>query len=220
MKLNIPRQFPCNMKSVTYKLVEFFVLFIVFPISLALKYAIQIKLILGFLGFLYVLYVLLKVNKNTFKIDETVHWKRFWKRTLIKFVLIVIITTLFVWFTNKDALFNVVLNKPWLWLIILFVYAFLSVYPQELIYRTFFFQRYENLFKNENLFLFVNAIVFSLGHIFFRNTLVIVLTFLGGLLFAFTFTKTRSTLLVSIEHAIYGSWLFTVGMGNMLGFPS
>jgi membrane protease YdiL (CAAX protease family) len=208
------------MKSVTYKLVEFFVLFIVFPISLALKYAIQIKLILGFFGFLYVLYVLLKVNKNTFKIDETVHWKRFWKRTLIKFVLIVIITTLFVWFTNKDALFNVVLNKPWLWLIILFVYAFLSVYPQELIYRTFFFQRYENLFKNENLFLFVNAIVFSLGHIFFRNTLVIVLTFLGGLLFAFTFTKTRSTLLVSIEHAIYGSWLFTVGMGNMLGFPS
>ncbi len=208
------------MKSVTYKLVEFFVLFIVFPISLALKYAIQIKLILGFFGFLYVLYVLLKVNKNTFKIDETVHWKRFWKRTLIKFVLIVIITTLFVWFTNKDALFNVVLNKPWLWLIILFVYAFLSVYPQELIYRTFFFQRYENLFKNENLFLFVNAIVFSLGHIFFRNTLVIVLTFLGGLLFAFTFTKTRSTLLVSIEHAIYGCWLFTVGMGNMLGFPS
>lgn len=208
------------MKSVTYKLVEFFVLFIVFPISLALKYAIQIKLILGFFGFLYVLYVLLKVNKNTFKIDETVHWKRFWKRTLIKFVLIVIITTLFVWFTNKDALFNVVLNKPWLWLIILFVYAFLSVYPQELIYRTFFFQRYENLFKNENLFLFVNAIVFSLGHIFFRNTLVIVLTFLGGLLFAFTFTKTRSTLMVSIEHAIYGCWLFTVGMGNMLGFPS
>jgi len=27
-------------------------------------------------------------------------------------------------------------------------------------------------------------------------------------------------LLVSIEHAIYGCWLFTVGMGSMLGFPS
>jgi hypothetical protein len=25
--------------------------------------------------------------------------------------------------------------------------------------------------------------------------------------------------LVSIEHAIYGNWLFTVGMGQMLAFP-
>lgn len=62
--------------------------------------------------------------------------------------------------------------------------------------------------------------MFSLGHIFFRNTLVLVLTFFGGLLFAITYSKTKSTLLVSIEHAIYGSWLFTVGMGDMLGFPS
>ena len=47
-----------------------------------------------------------------------------------------------------------------------------------------------------------------------------VLTFLGGLIFAITYYKTKSTLLVSIEHAIYGCWLFTVGMGDMLGFPS
>jgi hypothetical protein len=47
-----------------------------------------------------------------------------------------------------------------------------------------------------------------------------ILTFIGGILFAFTFKKTKSTLLVSIEHAIYGCWLFTVGMGEMLGFPS
>ncbi len=75
------------------------------------------------------------------------------------------------------------------------------------------------LFNSNMLFLFVNAIVFSLAHLFFKNTLVVILTFLGSLLFAFTFNKTKSTLLVSIEHAIYGSWLFTVGMGSMLGFP-
>lgn len=68
--------------------------------------------------------------------------------------------------------------------------------------------------------MFLNAIVFSLGHIFFKNSLVIILTFLGGILFAITFNKTKSTLLVSIEHVIYGCWLFTVGMGAMLGFPS
>jgi len=103
---------------------------------------------------------------------------------------------------------------------ILFIYSFFSVYPQELIFRTFYFQRYECLFQNKNLFIFINATVFALAHLFFKNSLVIVLTFLGGLLFAFTYKKTKSTLLVTIEHAIYGCWLFTVGMGEMLGFPS
>jgi membrane protease YdiL (CAAX protease family) len=103
---------------------------------------------------------------------------------------------------------------------ILFIYSFFSVYPQELIYRTFFFQRYESLFRSNLVFTLVNAAVFSLAHIFFKNTLVMLLTFIGGILFALTFKKTKSTLLVSIEHAIYGCWLFTVGMGAMLGFPS
>lgn len=148
------------------------------------------------------------------------NWKGFWRETFIKFLIVSFVTTLFVWKTDASALFEVVLNKPKLWLFILFVYTFLSVYPQELIYRTFFFQRYEGLFKSKVLFIFVNGILFSLGHLFFKNILVLILTFIGGIAFAMTYKKTNSTLLVSIEHALYGCWLFTVGMGNMLGFPS
>ena len=121
---------------------------------------------------------------------------------------------------DKSNLFIVVKTKPSLWIMILFIYSFFSVYPQELIYRTFFFQRYESLFRSNLVFILLNAVVFSLAHIFFKNTLVMFLTFIGGILFALTFKKTKSTLLVSIEHAIYGCWLFTVGMGAMLGFPS
>ena len=208
------------MKSVTYKLIEFFIIFIVLPTSFALKYPWQIKLSLGFLGFLYAVYILLKVEKNKFKVASNLNWKYFWKQTLFKFVIIVIITTLFVWITNKENLFEVMFNKPKLWVFILFVYSIFSVYPQELIYRTLYFQRYETLFRSKSLFIFVNAIVFSLAHLFFKNTLVLILTFLGGILFALTYNKTKSTLLVSIEHTIYGCWLFTVGMGSMLGFPS
>jgi membrane protease YdiL (CAAX protease family) len=113
-----------------------------------------------------------------------------------------------------------VLNKPLLWLAILFIYSVFSVYPQELIFRTFFFQRYEVLFKSKALFIFINAIVFSLAHLFFRNTLVLLLTLFGGILFGFTFYNTKSTLFVTIEHAIYGCWLYTVGMGSILGFPA
>jgi len=192
----------------------------VFPITISIDFHIWIKFLIGISGFIYVIYVLLKVEKIKFKISRTIKWRRFWKTTLLKLLLIAFITFLYVWFTDKNQLFVVVKSKPLLWVVILFVYSFLSVYPQELLYRTFFFQRYQSFVNNEKLFIFINAIIFSLGHLFFKNALVIVLTFLGGLLFAFTFNKTRSTLLVSIEHAIYGCWLFTVGMGSMLGFPS
>jgi len=208
------------MQTIPYKLLEFFLLFVVIPISMALSFLIWIKLAIGLIGFVYVIFVLLKIDKNKFSISKSINWNVFWKQTLIKLIGIIIITTLFVWFTNKEELFNVLFNKPKLWIFILFIYSLFSVYPQEIIYRTFFFQRYSIIFRNQKLMIFINAIVFSLAHIFFRNTLVMILTFLGGLLFAITFIKTRSTLLVTIEHAIYGSWLFTVGMGSMLGFPS
>lgn len=208
------------MNSVTYKLTEFFIIFVIIPISFALDYSPMVKLGIGFFGFIYVIYVLLKVENLKFKISKRINWKSFWMATIIKFVFIGILTTIFVWITDGASLFIVMLNKPIKWLILLFIYSFFSVYPQELIYRTFFFKRYHGFFKSELLFFFVNAILFSLAHLFFRSVLVLILTFFGGLLFAFTFKKTESTLLVSIEHALYGSWLFTVGMGAMLGFPS
>ena len=160
------------------------------------------------------------MEKNKFKIGSQLNWRQFFKFTIIQLVVIAILTTLYMWIMDRPNLYVVILNKPFLWLMILFVYSFFSVYPQELIYRTFFFQRYQSLFKNETLFIIINAALFSLAHLFFRKGLVMILTFIGGILFALTFQKTKSTVLVSIEHAIYGCWLFTVGMGEMLGFPS
>jgi len=207
------------MKSTPYRSIELFLLFVGIPISFVLEFPIWIKLILGVLGFGYVVFVLLRIEKNQFKISNNLNWKQFWKQTLLKLIGIAIVTTLYMWIVDSSNLYGVIRNKPMLWVVILFLYSLFSVYPQELIYRTFFFQRYEGLFKSEVLFILVNAALFSLAHLFFRNALVMLLTFLGGILFALTFKKTKSTLLVSIEHSIYGCWLFTVGMGEMLGFP-
>ena len=207
------------MKTIKYKGLEFFVIFILIPTSFAISYWPWIKIGIGFFGFIYVIYVLLNIEKQEFKVSKNLDWKFFWKSTSIKLGLIAIITSLFVWITDSPSLFSVMFNKPIKWLILLFVYSLFSVYPQELIFRTFFFNRYGRLFKNEGLLIFVNAVLFSLAHLFFGSVLVLVFTFLGGLLFAYTYKKTQSTLLVSIEHAIYGCWLFTVGMGGMLGFP-
>ena len=208
------------MKSILYKLIEFFIIFILLPVSFTLKYPLLIKLLIGFIGFIYIVFVLLKIEKSKFQIAQNLNWNHFVKFTFVKFIVMACLTLMYVWLVERNNLFEIVINKPKLWLVILVVYSFLSVYPQELLYRTFFFKRYQDLFSDQKVFFFINAIVFSLGHIFFKNMLVIILTFIGGLIFALTFQKTKSTLLVSIEHAIYGCWLFTVGMGSMLGFPN
>jgi membrane protease YdiL (CAAX protease family) len=208
------------MQSTNYKLTELFVIFVIVPVSFTLDYPIWAKLSVGVFGFFYILYFLLRVQKHRFKISKGLDWQLFFKQTLIQLLVIVVITTLYVWYADASSLYIVVRQKPLLWVSILFFYSVFSVYPQELIYRTFFFDRYQSLFKNKKLFLMCNAILFSLAHLFFRNALVMILTFIGGLLFGLTYNRTKSTLLVSIEHAIYGCWLFTVGMGEMLGFPS
>jgi len=207
------------MKATRYLLAEFFIIFILVPVSFAFPYAPLLKGAIGLVGLAYIIYVLFKVEKISFKIKKDIRWNDFWKRIAVIFSIIAIATAAFVYFDNPKNLFFVPLNNPGLFVIILFVYTFLSVWQQEIIYRTFFFKRYESLFKSKSLLVFVNAIVFSLAHIFFRNTLVMILTFIGGILFALTYLKFRSTTLVSIEHALYGNWLFTVGMGQMLAFP-
>ena len=208
------------MHSTAYKLSEFFIIFILVPVSFVLDFSIWIKLTVSIIGFLYIIYVLLKIENKRLKLAKHINWNIFFKNTMLKLLVIVIITVAFVFFFDKANLFKVLINKPLKWVVLLFIYSIFSVYPQELIFRTFYFSRYDALFQNKKVFLFINAVVFSLAHLFFRNALVIILTFLGGLLFAFTYKKTKSTLLVTIEHAIYGCWLFTVGMGDMLGFPS
>ena len=141
------------MKSTRYKLTELFVIFLIIPISFTFNYAPLLKLIIGILGLIYIVYVLLKVERIKPSIQKNINWKVYWKSTLIKFLIIAIVTSTFVWITDTKSLFIVVLNKPKLWFVILLFYSFFSVYPQELIYRTFFFLRYKNIFKSEILFI-------------------------------------------------------------------
>ncbi|WP_299901751.1 CPBP family intramembrane glutamic endopeptidase [uncultured Aquimarina sp.] len=207
------------MSSTLARGLELLFLFVLLPISFLFDYHILIKVGITLVGFIYILLHLRRSGLLKLKKPNKLTWKPFWKETIIKLAIIIIVTSLYVFWIAPDKLFSVLLKKPGLWLMILFIYTFLSVWPQEIIYRTFFYDRYEALLKNKWLFIFINAILFSLAHIFLRSFLVQLLTFVGGLLFAFTYQRTKSTTLVSIEHAIYGNWLFTVGMGDMLAFP-
>ena len=206
-------------KSRAFLTGEFLLLFVLLPLSLAAPMAVWIKVALVLLGFGYLLMVLRKFEGLKFRIHKNLNWSSFLKRIGITFSVIIIVTILFVRYKDPSALFYVPLNNPLLFITILLFYSLLSVWPQEIIYRTFFFERYASLFQTKFSLVLVNAVVFSLAHLFFKNFLVIVLTFIGGILFGLTYIKYKSTTLVSIEHALYGNWLFTVGMGEMLAFP-
>lgn len=112
------------MQSTAYRLIEFFIAFVLIPLSFTLDIPIGFKLSSGLIGFVYVIFVLLRVEKLRLIVGPDLNWKRFFKRILVQLFGIVILTTLYVWFFDKDQLFIVLLNKPLLWLMILFIYSF------------------------------------------------------------------------------------------------
>lgn len=119
-----------------------------------------------------------------------------------------------IWLLKPEILFQLPREKPALWAVIMVAYPILSVYPQGLIYRVFFFHRYREVFKHPAAMIFMAAFLFGFMHIIFLNPVAPVLTFIGGLLFSWTYHRTQSAILASVEHAIYGQLMFTVGLGS------
>jgi membrane protease YdiL (CAAX protease family) len=105
-------------------------------------------------------------------------------------------------------------QHPAFWAIVMIAYPVLSVYPQGLVYRAFFFQRYAALFPGKWTMIVASAAAFALMHIIFRNWIAVALTFAGGMLFARRYANTGSLAASSFEHALYGCWLFSVGLGQ------
>jgi membrane protease YdiL (CAAX protease family) len=105
-------------------------------------------------------------------------------------------------------------NQPGAWMLFVFTYPLVSVYPQELIYRPFLFHRYRALFGEGRAMIAASAISFGYMHILFGNPVAVALTLAGGCIFAWRYRRTRSTLLASAEHALYGVLIFTAGLGQ------
>lgn len=104
-------------------------------------------------------------------------------------------------------------HQPMVWLAFLPAYPLISVLPQELIYRSFFFHRYRPLFGDGRAMIVASAVAFGYMHIVFNNPMAVLLTLLGGALFAWRYRHARSLLLATVEHALYGILVFTVGLG-------
>lgn len=103
-------------------------------------------------------------------------------------------------------------EAPVVLLLIAIGYPWLSAYPQEITHRAFFFHRYACILPGAWL-IAVNAIAFMWLHAPFWSPEALMLTLPGGVLFAITYQRTKSTLAATIEHALYGWWAFFTGFG-------
>tara|TARA_B100000809_G_scaffold34084_1_gene29909 strand:- start:19490 stop:20122 length:633 start_codon:yes stop_codon:yes gene_type:complete len=198
---------------------ELALLFFLIPVILFLEVLPIIKIGSLLIAITYVLVTSIKNKLIPLKLLLSFTLKKEKKTLLLSSIIVLSSSLIFMSLWHPEDLFIVVKKKPTLWVIILFVYAFLSVLPQELLYRSYFFNRYKDLFKNEKHLVIINIIVFPLAHLFLKNWLVLLVTLIGGVFFALTYKRSKSLLITSLEHAIYGNWLFTIGMGEMLAFP-
>jgi uncharacterized protein len=136
------------------------------------------------------------------------------KLVLRRFLLcaVALVTATMALFPEK--LFAFPRAAPVEWALLLATYPVLSVYPQELLYRAFFLKRYPELFPNGRGLWLGSALAFAWLHVVFRNPLAIALTLVGGWFFAQTYGRTHSMRLVCLEHTMYGSLIFSVGLGD------
>ena len=119
-----------------------------------------------------------------------------------------------VWRIAPQLLFTFVKRAPAFWALVMVLYPVLSVYPQELIFRAYFFERYQPLFGAGWAMVAASALAFGFVHIALGNWLSVALSTIGGLLFALTYQQSGSLILACIEHAIFGNFIFTIGLGQ------
>jgi len=133
---------------------------------------------------------------------------------LLRDVIFLLFLGLAVRIFAPELLFSFVKRSPGFWALVMLLYPLASVYPQEILYRGFFFHRYQPLFGSGWTMLAASALAFGFVHIIFGNWLAVGLCVIGGLLFSFTYQDSGSLLLACLDHALFGNFIFTIGLGR------
>ncbi len=145
------------------------------------------------------------------------HWGEINRASLApllrRFAICAIFLTVATLVLLPERLFGFVLEKPAFWAVVMLLYPLISVLPQEVIFRLFFFERYKHIFKTQEMMILASGLAFGLAHIIFQNWVAPLLCAVGGIIFAMTYARRKSLALVSLEHALYGDFIFTIGLG-------
>lgn len=127
-------------------------LFILSPLLIVLPIPTAVKITAILLALTYSCMVSKKIGLFTRQKLIGDGWYILPSSMVLRFSLFVVLSFLFVWLYLPDSLFSVILGNPWLWLAICFFYAIFSVYPQEFLYRLFFFNVIKFYFQTHMCF--------------------------------------------------------------------
>ena len=184
---------------------EFFLVFIGLPFFVYLNiYPVQKILTLVILTFVCLLVLIIDKNFETKSLIQLNLKSVDFKSMMTKFVLAFGLMTLAVWQFAPESLFVFPRERFFIWLLIMALYPIFSALPQELVYRSFLFHRYRDIFTTKFAIIAASASSFGYLHIIYDNWIALSMTLLGGVLFSLTYYKTRSLLIASFEHALYG----------------
>lgn len=204
-----------NLRSRQFLIVEFILLCLLVPgIIMVNKWATYLFLFL-WAASLYGAFIMHSVYKEQLK--ELWNWSAVtWgnlKPILLRFLIACIGMTVFIYFYDPARMFGLIQYRPEIIPFLLVLYPLISALPQEIIFCTFFFKRYETFFGSGKKMVLFSALVFAYAHCLYINPVAPALSLMGGLIFASTYLKTKSLALVTIEHGLYGNFLFLIGLG-------
>lgn len=134
---------------------------------------------------------------------------------LLLWVPVTLVTTAAVAAVAPERLFDMPRQDTALWAAVIVGYPLLSVYPQEVLFRAFLLHRYAPVFGRGATAAAASAAAFGFTHVIFGSGWSVLLTVVGGWLFARRYQRTRSLLVATVEHTLYGVLAFTVGLGDL-----
>ena len=125
---------------------EFFFIFIIIPLLVILNNE-KLFVFITLLLFFYFNFFAQKYKKFFLNLSKKTDWKYICFFSCM-FIIAGFIYTIII---DKNLLFNLPVNNFSLWVIVILIYPFFSVIPQEFIFRVLFFERYENLLSHKIL---------------------------------------------------------------------
>lgn len=198
---------------------ELLLLFVLFPLSVFVWISQLSDWLMPLLFMTGVACLCVLINDKQFNKLRLWNWQDFshhFRHAMKLFLPWASVVALFTYLFLPELFLQWPLERPELWVATLLVYPIVSVIPQEIIFRTFFFHRYKKIMPAKRTRWLVSTFLFGLAHVVYGNWIAVVATWFGGALFGYRYMTTRSTPLVVIEHTLWGSLLFTVGFGTFL----
>jgi len=197
---------------------ELVLLFVVLPMLYYFDWIPGPKSVPLLLAFVYC-FIILLLDKNFDR--KQLGAKRFkgFAFILKRFAFTALLLAVYLLIFEPENLFMIPRTNPWLWVAIMVFYPLWSALPQELIFRVFYFHRYRQIIPGQNFMIILNALLFAFMHIIFNNWIALLGGFIVGLFWAQTWLRTKSLITVSAEHAIYGNFIYTIGLGHYFYVP-